>query len=156
MSSEHYYKLKLTWTGAKNGPAQLYTAYSREFQAEYEGKPTITGSADPSYRGDASLPNPEELLVTAIASCHMLTYIALCCRSKFDVVTYVDEAEGIMQLVDGKMAVTDVVLRPVVTLAAGADEEKAKQLHQDAHDQCFITNSVKCDVAIQPKFTVLQ
>lgn len=155
MANPHFYQTTLTWTGAEKGPAESYMTYSRDFKAEFEGKPEIHGSSDPSYRGDPSRVNPEDLLVTSISSCHLLTYLALCTRNKFSVISYVDRAEGIMQLQDGKMQVTDVVLRPEVTLAHGADAKIAADLHEEAHHQCFIANSVTCDIVVQPIITIL-
>ena len=154
MANPHFYRQTLTWIGAKQGPAESYLTYSRDFEAEYDGKPSIQGSADPSYRGDASRLNPEDLLVTAVASCHLLTYLALCTRNKYIVISYSDTPEGTMQMQDGKMSITDIVLRPKVVLAPGADIEKARKLHEEAHDQCFITNSVRCDVSIVPEIVI--
>ncbi len=114
-----------------------------------DGKASIEASADPSYRGDPARANPEDLLVASIAGCHLLTYLALAVRNRMDVISYEDNAEGIMQMQDGKMRVTDVILRPSIVLGAGADLDKAQMLHDQAHKQCFIANSVTCDIKIE-------
>ncbi|HLK16123.1 MAG TPA: OsmC family protein [Fimbriimonadaceae bacterium] len=149
MANPHFYRAKLTWTGGEQGPAVSYESYSRNFRIEMNGRPPIEGSADPNYRGDGSRVNPEELLVASISSCHMLTYIAFAVRSRMDVVSYVDEAEGIMQMEGDKMRVTDVILRPKIVLGPGADLEKARALHDQAHNECFIANSVTCSIRVE-------
>jgi organic hydroperoxide reductase OsmC/OhrA len=154
MANPHFYRARLTWTGGEQGPAVSYEKYSRAFRIEMEGRPAIEGSADPSYRGDPSRVNPEELLVASISSCHLLTYLALAVRAQMDVISYVDEAEGIMQMEGDKMRGTDVILRPSIVLGPGADLDKAQALHNQAHDQCFIANSVTCDIRIEAMIEV--
>jgi organic hydroperoxide reductase OsmC/OhrA len=119
-------------------------------------KASIEGSADPSYRGDTARVNPEELFVASVASCHLLTYLALAVRARMDVISYADDAEGIMQMVGDKMKVTDVILRPSIVLGAGADLDKAQALHDQAHKQCFIANSVTCDIRIEAMIKVAE
>ena len=154
MANPHFYRARLTWTGGDHGPAVNYEGYSRAFRIDLPGKQPIEGSADPSYRGHADRVNPEELLVASVSSCHLLTYLALAVRNRMDVISYEDEAEGIMQMQDDKMRVTDIILRPSVVLAAGADLDKALALHDQAHDQCFVANSVTCDIRVEAMITV--
>lgn len=149
MANPHFYRARLTWVGGERGPAVTYEGYSRDFRVDFPGKAPLDGSADPSYRGSADRVNPEELLVASVSSCHMLTYIALAVRARMDVVSYEDAAEGIMQIVDGKMRVTDIVLRPRIVLGSGADLERAHAIHEQAHEQCFIANSVNCDIRVE-------
>ena len=146
MAKTHRYSALLTWTGAARGPTADYAGYSREFDAQIAGKPAFKGSADPTFRGDPSLHNPEELLVIALASCHMLSYLAECAMAKIAVVAYEDAAEGTMAMAEGRIRFTEVVLRPRVRLAKGADLARAEALHQRAHDVCFIANSVNFPV----------
>src|SRR6478672_8366375 len=75
---EHRYAASLTWTGADAGPTTSYQSYSRAWRIAFAGKPVLEGSADPTFRGDPALHNPEELLLAALATCHMLSYLALC------------------------------------------------------------------------------
>ncbi|MHB8634894.1 MAG: OsmC family protein [Fimbriimonadaceae bacterium] len=154
MANPHFYRTRVTWTGGASGPAVSYESYSRAFRVDMAGKASIEASADPSYRGDAALVNPEEMLVASISGCHLLTYLALAVRARMDVISYEDEAEGIMQMESGKMKVTDVILRPSIVLGPGADLDKAQALHDQAHDQCFIANSVTCDIRVEAMITV--
>jgi organic hydroperoxide reductase OsmC/OhrA len=117
-----------------------------------EGKPALEGSADPTFRGDPARHNPEDLLVAALAACHLLSYLAECARAGIEVIAYEDRASGIMALKDGRMRFTEVTLAPQVTIGAG-DLERAQALHAKAHDQCFIANSVNFPVLHRPTVT---
>ncbi len=143
---DHHYRAKLTWTGAAAGGTSDYQSYSREFRADFEDKPSMTGSADPAFRGDPKLHNPEDLLVVALSSCHMLSFLALAALEGLEVVAYEDEASGTMQQQGRGGRFTEVVLRPRVTLAPGSDLKRAEALHEEAHATCFIANSVNFPV----------
>src|SRR6476646_10769337 len=95
MSKTHEYASRLVWDG--DGTSS-YTTYVRNHHVEIEGKPDIELSADPIFRGDATRPNPEDLFVAALSSCHLLSYLALCARNKIDVIAYEDNASGIMSI----------------------------------------------------------
>ncbi len=144
--SDHSYAARLTWTGAAQGPAKDYRTYSRAFEVEIPGKSALKGSADPSFLGDPAVHNPEDLLLAALASCHMLSYLALAARAGIPVIAYVDDAQGTMHLEKGGGQFADVLLRPVVTVPKGADTAKARALHANAHDICFISRSVNFPV----------
>ncbi len=151
MAKEHSYAARLTWTGGAKGPVRDYAGYSREYTVEIAGKPPLTGSADPLFKGDPALHNPEDLLLAALSACHMLTYLAECARAKIEVVSYEDQASGVMVLSGGGGRFTGVTLRPRVTVAPGGDLAMARALHKDAHAQCFIANSVNFPVANDPR-----
>ncbi len=106
-------------------------------------------SADPAFRGDPARHNPEELLVASISSCHMLWYLALCAGHGVTVTAYEDNASGTLTEAEGGRFV-EVRLKPKVTLGAG-DAEKARQLHEAAHQRCFIANSVNFPVIVVPE-----
>ncbi len=146
MGREHIFKATTTWTGASQGPTKDYASYSREYLIEIEGKPDIKASAAVPYRGDGSLHNPEDLLLGAVAACHMLSYLALAALAGIQVVDYVDESSATMAIKDGKMRFTEATLRPRVTVAAGTDLEKAEALHTKANQECFIASSVNFPV----------
>jgi len=125
------------------------------------GKPPILGSADPAFRGDPARHNPEELLVAALAQCHMLWFLHLAAASGVAVVGYADHASGTMRVAAaGHGAFTEVVLRPQVTVRPGgavADDEDAAgldaqlaDLHRRAHEHCFIARSVTFPVRTEP------
>lgn len=138
----HDYTVKLVWTGARQGPTATYQGYSREFTYSSNGKPELTGSADPIFRGDPALHSPEDQLVAALSSCHLLSYLAECARAGVHVVAYEDEATGVMEIEDGKLRFTSVTLHPRVVITAESDLQKAEALHAPAHADCYIANSV--------------
>lgn len=150
---EHIYAATLEWTGAAAGPTSTYQSYSREYRIAFPGKPALIGTADPTYLGDPKLHNPEELLLAALAACHMLSYLALCARDKIAVTSYRDEAIGTMAIKDGKMRFVSVLLRPHVIIAELDKVARAKALHGDAHAGCFIANSVNFPVGNDPAVT---
>jgi organic hydroperoxide reductase OsmC/OhrA/Uma2 family endonuclease len=154
MTKEHVYRINTVWTGASQGSTSSYDAYSREYAINIEGKPPFVGSADPTFRGDASLYNPEDLLLMALSACHMLSYLALCARAGIRVVSYSDAATGKMAQKNGKIRFTEVILHPLVTIEAGDDLEKARSLHDNAHHVCFIANSVNFSVLHEAKMLV--
>jgi organic hydroperoxide reductase OsmC/OhrA len=146
MAREHRYSATLVWTGASRGPTLNYETYSRDYVVRIAGKPSLKGSADPSFRGDPTVHNPEDLLVAALSSCHMLTYLAICARKGMAVLAYEDEASGTMILERGGGHFAEVVLRPRVKVAAGSDLDAARSAHEQAHRDCFIASSVNFPV----------
>jgi organic hydroperoxide reductase OsmC/OhrA len=153
--STHRFAAHLEWTGAASGPVRNYDGYSREYRVDIAGKPPLVGSAAPPFRGDSGLHNPEDMLVAALSACHCLSYLALCARAGIVVEAYEDDATGTMAFDrEAKvMRFSEVVLRPRVRLAAGADLEKARALHENAHHECFIANSVNFPVRNEPTST---
>ncbi len=146
MSREHHYRVGLFWAGSAHGATTTYQSYSREYAVEIEGKPTLRGSADAAFRGDPTLHNPEDLLVAALSSCHMLSYLSHAARAGLSVVGYSDSAVGTMILDQGGGRFSDVLLLPRVILAPGADAGLAGRLHEAAHRDCFIAKSVNFPV----------
>ncbi len=146
MARTHDYHARLTWTGAAQGATASYEGYSREYAVAIDGKPTLRGSADAQFRGDAALHNPEDLLVAALSSCHLLSYLALAARHGVHVVAYEDDASGTMRFEGGGGHFTEVVLRPRVTVTEGTDEALVARLHDVAHEQCFIAASMNFPV----------
>jgi organic hydroperoxide reductase OsmC/OhrA len=147
--SNHDFAITLRWDGNTGRGTEAYASYERTFRARAPGKPTLVGSAHPTFRGDASRYNPEDLLVMSLSSCHMLAYLALCARGGVDVVAYSDDATGRMVTADGGGHFERVVLRPRVAVAAG-DPALARALHDQAHARCFIASSVNFDVVVEP------
>lgn len=146
MSRQHDYRSRLVWSGAAQGPTRSYAAYSREYTAAVEGKPPLRGSADALFRGDPALHNPEDLLLIALSSCHMLSFLAHAARAGVQVTAYEDDASGTMTLEGGGGRFTEVVLRPRVTIAPGGDLALAQELHERAHADCFIASSTNFPV----------
>ncbi len=148
---DHAYTVTITWTGNTGAGTTSYRGYDRTHEIAALGKPTLPGSSDPAFRGDASRYNPEELLVAALSSCHMLWYLHVASAAGIVVTAYQDIAEGLMtERPDGGGAFTSVVLCPEVTLASGTDMAAAAALHAQAHRKCFIANSVNFPVRLEP------
>lgn len=154
----HTYEAALRWTGARGVGTTGYTAYGRDHEVVFEGKPPLPGSADPAFRGDPERYTPEELFVAALAQCHMLWFLHLAAVDGVAVVAYTDTAQGRMRVeAAGHGQFTEVVLRPCVTLARGdrADgrpvtDEDLATLHARAREHCFIARSVNFPVRHRP------
>jgi len=149
--THHHYKASVTWTGNTGSGTRNYKAYERGYTIAIDGKPDILGSSDPAFRGDRSKHNPEDLLLSSLASCHMLWYLHLCADAGVVVLDYVDAATGIMvETSDGSGRFTKVTLHPKVVVASNGMIEKATALHHQVHRMCFIANSVNFPVLHQP------
>ncbi len=151
MTGEHSYRLTTTWTGNRGAGTTGYRDYERAVSVEIAGKPTLLGSADRPFRGDPARWNPEDLLLAALSQCHLLSYLHACVTRRVVVTDYVDEASGVMVL-DGRGggAFREVVLRPRVRVAAASMIDAAIEAHHQAHEWCFIANSVNFEVRIEP------
>ncbi|MGN6179497.1 MAG: OsmC family protein [Mucilaginibacter sp.] len=148
---EHRYKTTIIWVGNQGTGTSNYRAYSRNHDISIAGKPTIPASSDPSFRGDPSRYNPEEMLVSSLSSCHLLWYLHLCSVNGVVVIDYRDEATGTMEeTADGGGRFKEVTLYPVVTVADAAMVEKANALHHEANKMCFIANSCNFPIHHQP------
>ena len=156
MADQHQYRLRTVWTGAAQGPTTDYARYSREYTVEIEGKPTFTGSADPAFLGDPALANPEDWLLAALSACHMLSYLAIAARARIAVLSYRDDATATMVVVPGGGHFSEAILRPAVVIADAAQLEKAVRLHDLAHKQCFIANSVNFPVRHLPEVSAAE
>lgn len=145
--SEHH--ASITWSRGERPFA--YEEYGRDHAMTFGTGTSITASAATEYRGNAALPNPEELYVAALSSCHMLTFLAICARKKIVVERYQDAAIGWLERPAGQpMHVTRVLLRPKVTFGSVAPDAAAlADLHAQAHRGCFIAQSVKTDVTVE-------
>jgi organic hydroperoxide reductase OsmC/OhrA len=155
---EHKYQVTVRWTGNQGQGTTSYEAYARdhEISAGCPGKAVIFGSSDPAFRGDLARWNPEELFIAAVSACHKLSYLHLCATAGVIVIEYVDRASGIMlESADGSGHFTSVSLRPEIVLSRPLDLEKARALHHDAHEKCFIANSIKTPVTVEPVFRAL-
>jgi len=146
--SEH--AATLTWDRA--GRDFTYAEYNRDHTWAFEGGTTVHASAAPSYKGNADLVDPEEAFVASLASCHMLTFLAIAAKKKFVVDRYLDTAVGHLEKNEaGKLAITRVVLRPEIAFGGdgppSADDLDA--MHHRAHEMCFIANSVTTQVTVE-------
>ncbi len=155
MNGQHKYTLKITWAGNTGSGTKDYRSYNRNHTISAENKPTLLCSADPSFRGDNTRYNPEELLVASLSGCHMLSYLHLCANAGIVVVQYTDAATGIMeQTPDGGGHFTEVTLHPEVIVTSESMIDKANELHHKANQLCFIANSCNFPIHHKPKCSV--
>lgn len=145
-NANHVFRAITTWDAEESQPTTSYTAYGRSHTVQIAGKPLLAMSADPAFRGDPARHNPEDLLVASLSGCHLLWYLHLCAQAGVVVLRYEDQAEGTMSAEPGNGRFTEVVLRPRVTIRVGSDHKAALQLHQRAHAECFIANSMNFPV----------
>ena len=143
--AEH--KITLKWW--KGDVPFTYDAYPRNHTISFKGGAPIFFSASPTYLGDPSRGDPEDMLVAALSSCHMLSFLAIAAKKKITVEAYDDEAVGTLEKEGGKLWLTKVVLRPKIR--CDADAATLDQIHHLAHEQCFIANSVKTVVTVEPR-----
>ena len=153
----HRYDVVVTWTGNQGQGTTSYKSYSRSHDIKAQNKPTISGSADPAFQGDANCWNPEDLLVASLSACHKLWYLHLCAVAGITVRAYEDSASGTMtEDSKGGGAFTEVTLRPSVTVSPESDVDMARTLHHQAHEKCFIANSVNFPVRCLPEILIEQ
>lgn len=149
--SEHRYALTVRWTGNRGDGTSSYRSYSRDHDVLIPGLPPLKGSADPTFHGDRERYNPEQLLLAALAQCHMLSYLHVAVKHGVVVTDYRDEATGMMRLNrDGSGQFERVVLNPRVTVADSGQADLAASLHHEANQVCFIARSVNFPVEHRP------
>ena len=148
---EHRAHIKWTRTSADFA----YDTYNRAHEILFKGGAVaVAASAAPAFRGDADRVDPEEAFVASLSSCHMLTFLAICARKRLTVDAYDDEAAGMLEKgAGGKLWMANVVLRPRVLFASGAHVDVATldEIHHKSHEDCFIANSVKTNVTVEPR-----
>lgn len=154
MFGEHRYALRTTWTGNRGTGTTGYRDYDRSATIEVAGKPDLLASSDKPFRGDPARWNPEDLLLAALSECHLLSYLHACVQAGVAVVSYTDEASGVM-IEDGRGggAFREVTLRPRVVVADASMVDAATAAHAQAHEWCFIANSVNFPVRHEPIVT---
>ncbi|WP_265442431.1 OsmC family protein [Flexivirga meconopsidis] len=151
MAETHSYPVRLTWSGSTGVG---YDEYGRAHEVAPGDLPALPMSADPHFRGDSSLVNPEQLLVMSASSCQLLSFLAVASRSRLDVLDYVDDAEGLMPESSDPMWVSEIRLRPTVTLAPGSRLDRLERLVTLAHQQCFIANSLRSRITVDARFVI--
>jgi organic hydroperoxide reductase OsmC/OhrA len=142
----HSYPLTLSWSGNT-----LDSAHTRNGTLSNPGKTAIPVSSAPEYAGDATRWNPEDLLASALATCHMLTFLAICAKAKVEILSYEDRAEALLDTVDKVTRITRVYLRPSIRVARGTGMAKVIELFEKAHKYCFVANSVTCEAVLEPR-----
>src|SRR5258705_4371628 len=148
--SEH--KVTLTWN--RGDKPFDYQKYSRDHTWKFDGGHEMQASAAPAYLGNQNLVDPEEAFVASLSSCHMLTFLAIACKKKFVLDEYVDDAVGHMEKnAEGKLAITRVTLRQRLKFSGERQPtpQEIEEMNHGAHEQCFIANSVKTEVKVEPQ-----
>ena len=143
----------------RDGQDFLDNRYSRKHLFRFDGGLEVPGSSSPHVvavpMSDASALDPEEAFIASLSSCHMLWFLSRAVKAKFRVDRYFDAASGIMEKnADGKMAMCVVTLKPEVQFSGETQPtcEQIELLHHQAHEECFIANSVKSDVRVEPVY----
>lgn len=155
MAKTHEYKARIVWTGNTGSGNEKFGGYTRDWQVETPGKPPIKCSNDPLLGGNSALHNPEDLLISALASCHMLWYLHLSHEAGVVVTQYSDTPVGIGEVSpNGAGRFTGAILRPEITLAEGADIAIADAIHGRIHEVCFIARSVNFPVSFEARYTL--
>ena len=143
--AEH--KIALKWF--KGDVPFTYDAYPRNHTITFKDGAPVTFSAAPAYKGDPAKGDPEDMLVASLSSCHMLSFLAICAKKRITVEAYDDDATGWLENEGGKLWMTRVVLRPKVRADAAA--ETLAEIHHLAHEACFIANSVRTTITVEPR-----
>ena len=150
-TNAHEYTARLAWTGNNGTGTANYSSYGRGYRVTIPGKADLLGSADAAFRGDPGIHNPEDHFLAAIAGCHMLSYLALCARRGVRVLSYEDNASGLLRLrPDGGGAFEQVTLAPTVVVADAAHVSLAVELHDRAAELCFIAGSCRTPIEHRP------
>ncbi|MCD6681037.1 MAG: OsmC family protein [Burkholderiaceae bacterium] len=150
MSAEHLFEGSLHWQGHPADVPFDYEHLHRTTHLEFEGGASLTGSAPAVFHGDDRHPNPETLMIASLMQCHFLTFMAVAIKSRLHVTAYSDRAVGRLAMQDGKMRFVEIVLRPSVTFEEPIDAERLVALHDKAHRNCYMSNSVNFPVRIDP------
>jgi organic hydroperoxide reductase OsmC/OhrA len=149
----HRYRVGCWWTGSTGAG---YQAYGRAHEVTMLGSgERLTLSADPAFLGDPGRMNPEVLLVAAASSCQLLSFLAVAARSRLDVIAYEDEAEAIMPEQDRPVRITEITLKPRITVRSPASESRVMHLVEVAHRECYIANSLTSKVSVTPEVTIV-
>ncbi|HNQ61583.1 MAG TPA: OsmC family protein [Bacteroidia bacterium] len=155
MAKEHFYNLTIQWTGNKGAGTKDYRAYDRNYRISAQGRDELLASADPAFLGDKTKYNPEEFLLAAISSCHMLWFLHLCADAGVIITDYIDSATGTMvESGEGGGRFKEVILNPVVVVSEAAMISKLDEMHNLAHKKCFISNSVNFPVLCNGNYQI--
>lgn len=151
MHKEHHYKLTAKWHGNTGTGTSSVRGYDRSHTVTITNKPELHLTTDNPLVGDKTKLNPEDLLVSAVASCHMLSYLYVCAQEGVVVTDYADEATGLMiENASGGGQFQEITLNPVVTVRDPSMIEKAFLLHHKAHEVCYIANSLNFEIRTRP------
>jgi organic hydroperoxide reductase OsmC/OhrA len=147
MAALHRTVVHTRWAGSTGTDARL----DRSHEGVVEGVTgTLALSAAEAFGGDPARLNPEQLVVQAVSSCQLLSFLTVATRARLDVVAYEDHAEGILSADLRPARLTRITLRPVITFGAPVAEERARHLVGVAHRECFIASSLRTEIVVEP------
>jgi organic hydroperoxide reductase OsmC/OhrA len=149
----HHYRVSSRWSGSTGVG---YEDYDRTHSVSTTpGTETLTLSADPAFRGNPAMLDPEELFVISASSCQLLSFLAVAARARIDVIEYVDDGEGFMPDDVKPVRITEIVLRPRITVQGTVTEDRVRHLCEVAHRECYVANSVTTEIRVEPEITIV-
>ncbi|WP_223583322.1 OsmC family protein [Sphingobacterium sp. GVS05A] len=141
MSFKHYFKAGLTWFYQEQSTS-LPKVYNKSHRISFQGKADLQVSAAKAFKGDPRLYNPEDLLLSSLVSCHMMSYLYVCSKNNIEVISYTDNAEAVLETSpDASGRFVQVDLFPEVVISDPDKIALAASLHHEANQLCFIANS---------------
>lgn len=143
----HYFKSTSRWSGDNSE----YDTFSRRHPVEFPGGAGVSCASFLQSAGTEAT-NPEELLLAAQSSCLLLTFLAVSSRSGVKVTSYEDQSEAVLEKIDGQFRVTKIILRPQITVSGNVELERLNSLIEKSHKGCYIANSIRSEVVIEPTF----
>jgi organic hydroperoxide reductase OsmC/OhrA len=152
--ADHTFEVTLNYPATAGQLTPPDANFSRNSTMRAAGKHQVAASSPAAFGGDSDRYNPEELMLMSLSQCHMLTYLAVAAKKRITIVGYEDRATGELGIgphgVAGKMSMQKAVLHPRVTVAKGTDLADANAIHEKAHANCFMANSVNFPVTAEP------
>jgi organic hydroperoxide reductase OsmC/OhrA len=149
----HRYEASTRWTGSTGLGWESYDRAHTATAPPAEQALTLTTGED---KGDPRQLNPEQLVLMAASSCQLLWFLHLAAKARIDVLDYVDGASAEMPEDDPPVRLTKITLRPKITLAKGPTEDRVLKLIHQAHEHCYIANSLRTEVTLEPRVTLLE
>ena len=137
-----HYQSQVTWNGGRRGTASI------------QGKPDVPVSSPAEFKGEATYWSPEDMLVTTVNACLLMTFLAYAQREELNLASYQSSADGALEFVNGKYRFAEVIVRPRLSFRTEEDAEIARVVLENAHRDCIITNSITASVKLEPVFTV--
>jgi organic hydroperoxide reductase OsmC/OhrA len=156
MSFKQVFKAKLSWRLKEESTFATAKNYTKSHSIAIEGKELLQVSAAKAFKGDASLYNPEDLLLSSVVSCHMMSYLYVCQQNRIEILSYHDNAEATLEILDnGGGRFIEVRLFPTVIVKEKKQIQLALLLHQKANELCFIANSCNFPIVHQATCNVI-
>ncbi|MGY6649987.1 OsmC family protein [Wenyingzhuangia sp. IMCC45574] len=153
MKHSYSYQIGLTWLGGIN--IEKRYRYNKTYELHFKNKPSITGSADATFHGNAELYNPEEILLAALSSCHMMSFFYLCGKEKISIKSYKDQPTGMLEInPNGSGQFKEVMLQPEIVVNSSEEIKKIQDLFSKANEYCFIARSCNFKIIHQPTIKV--